>query len=236
MNFYQLLILQFIAHLISDFTFQPERMAIDKNALGFRSKYLKWHIFITFITSWIFSFQLSFVFASFAIAVLHWLEDGVKKYFTDHKGMGKYSFFTDQAIHIIVITAIVFLYNRYFELQPVFNILLSIKFLLIIASLIFCAKPANIFIKEIIRAFEIQPNNAGNDDLPNAGKLIGIIERFLVLIFIIINQFEAVGFLIAAKSILRFKDDNTIKTEYVLVGTMLSFGMAIILGIAINLV
>jgi len=65
--------------------------------------------------------------------------------------------------------------------------------------------------------------------------LIGIIERFLVLTFVILNQFEAVGFLIAAKSILRFKDDNTIKTEYVLIGTMLSFGIAIALGIIINL-
>ena len=44
------------------------------------------------------------------------------------------------------------------------------------------------------------------------------------------------GFLIAAKSILRFKDDNTVKTEYVLVGTMLSFGLAIALGIIINLI
>jgi hypothetical protein len=49
------------------------------------------------------------------------------------------------------------------------------------------------------------------------------------------NQFDAVGFLIAAKSILRFKDDNTLKTEYVLIGTMLSFGIAIACGLLINL-
>ena len=52
---------------------------------------------------------------------------------------------------------------------------------------------------------------------------------------IVLGQFEAVGFLIAAKSILRFKDDNTIKSEYVLIGTMLSFEIAIALGISINL-
>ena len=235
MNFYQLLILQFIAHLISDFTLQPERMAKDKNLLGFKSKSLKWHIFITFITAWILSFQINFVFAALAIAVLHWLEDGIKKYFTNQESKGRYSFFIDQLIHVIIILLVVIIYTRYFELHPVFDILLSVKFLLIIASFIFCTKPANIFIKETFRAFEIHPNNSGNDDLPNAGKLIGIIERFLVLLFIILNQFEAVGFLIAAKSILRFKDDDTIKTEYVLVGTMLSFGIAIVLGIMINL-
>lgn len=235
MNLSQLLILQFIAHLISDFTFQPEKMANDKNTLGFRSKFLKWHIFITFITAWIFSFQFGFVVGAFAIAVLHWLEDGIKKYYANLSGTGKYSFFIDQIIHVIIIGSIVLLYNHFFELNPVFDISLSVRSLLIIASFIFCAKPANIFIKETFKAFDIHPNNSGNDDLPNAGKLIGIIERYLVLLFIILNQFEAVGFLIAAKSILRFKDDNTIKTEYVLVGTMLSFGIAIVLGIMINL-
>lgn len=69
-----------------------------------------------------------------------------------------------------------------------------------------------------------------NDDLPNAGKLIGITERFLILTFIFLKQFEAIGFLLAAKSILRYKNDddnNTIKTEYLLIGTLLSFGLAL---------
>jgi hypothetical protein len=83
------------------------------------------------------------------------------------------------------------------------NLAVIAKHLLIITGYILCTKPANIFIKEVIIAFEVRVNNTGKDDLPNAGKLIGIIERFLVLTFIILNQFEAVGFLIAAKSILR---------------------------------
>jgi hypothetical protein len=49
----------------------------------------------------------------------------------------------------------------------------------------------------------------------------------MVLVFVLIGQFSAVGFLIAAKSILRFKDGDLIKTEYVLIGTMLSFSIAI---------
>ena len=235
MDIYQLLILQIIAHLISDFTLQPERMANDKNNLGFNSKLLKWHILITFITAWLFSLQVNFVFGALAIAVFHWVEDGIKKYIKDNSTFGRYSFFIDQAIHLVIIVSVVFLYNNYFELNPLINITLNVKTLLIIGCYIFIAKPSNIIIKETLTAFNIQANNSGNDDLPNAGKLIGIIERFLVLAFVILNQFEAVGFLIAAKSILRFKDDNTIKTEYVLIGTMLSFGIAIALGIAVNL-
>lgn len=235
MNLNQLLILQLIAHFISDFTFQPERMANDKNNLGFKSKSLKWHILITFITAWLFSFQVNFVFGALAIAILHWVEDGIKKYMKDNNTTGRYSFFIDQIIHLTVIISVVLLYNSYFQLNPVFDVTLSVKSLLIIGCYIFSTKPSNIIIKETFKAFNIQTSSFGNDDLPNAGKLIGIIERFLVLTFVILNQFEAVGFLIAAKSILRFKDDNTIKTEYVLIGTMLSFGIAIALGIIINL-
>ena len=39
------------------------------------------------------------------------------------------------------------------------------------------------------------------------------------------------AFVIAAKSILRFKDSDTDRTEYVLVGTLLSFGIAIAVGL-----
>lgn len=59
-------------------------------------------------------------------------------------------------------------------------------------------------------------------------------ERFIVLALILVGQFSAVGLIIAAKSILRFRDNK--KNEYVLVGTMLSFGIATILGILISLI
>jgi len=72
--------------------------------------------------------------------------------------------------------------------------------------------------------------------LANAGIWIGRCERILVLTFIIAGQYTALGFLMAAKSILRFtdKDDMTQKkTEYVLVGTLMSFAAAAIVGVII---
>lgn len=41
--------------------------------------------------------------------------------------------------------------------------------------------------------------------------------------------------LIAAKSILRYRSDETLKSEYVLIGTLLSFGIAVIAGIVVNI-
>ncbi len=61
-----------------------------------------------------------------------------------------------------------------------------------------------------------------------------ISERLLALALILIGQYEAVGLIITAKSILRF--NATQKSEYVLVGTFLSFGITTFTGIAINLV
>ena len=69
------------------------------------------------------------------------------------------------------------------------------------------------------------------ENIKNAGALIGNLERILTIIFVIIGQYEAIGFIIAAKSILRFKDTDTAKTEYVLAGTFLSFGIALLCGL-----
>jgi len=69
------------------------------------------------------------------------------------------------------------------------------------------------------------------DSIKNAGALIGNLERILTIIFVIIGQYEAIGFIIAAKSLLRFQETATAKTEYVLAGTFLSFGIAVVCGL-----
>ncbi|OQX76647.1 MAG: hypothetical protein B6D61_08460 [Bacteroidetes bacterium 4484_249] len=230
----QLLILQIVAHLFSDFIFQYDLKAKEKDYLGFKSKFLKWHVLITFGFSWLFSFQLSFIFGALVIALSHWLIDGIKTHLNTNIKLNKYVFFIDQILHLLIIVFVVFLFNKYFEIRPFFNTTFNFKYLLIFTSYLICTKPANIFIKEVFNAFQISFSK--DNDLPNAGKLIGITERLLVLTFILLNQFEAVGFLIAAKSILRFKNDDVQKTEYVLIGTMLSFGIAIALGVIVNIV
>jgi len=51
------------------------------------------------------------------------------------------------------------------------------------------------------------------------------------------GHWEAIGFLIAAKSVFRFGDLKESKerklTEYILIGTLLSFGIAMITGIIV---
>jgi hypothetical protein len=74
-----------------------------------------------------------------------------------------------------------------------------------------------------------------NEGLKEAGKYIGMLERVLILTFVFLNQFSAIGFLVAAKSILRFGDikegTNRKGAEYILIGTMISFTVAIFTGL-----
>ena len=98
-------------------------------------------------------------------------------------------------------------------------------------------RPANFFIQNIFKDAKISiPDGGKEDNLPNAGHVIGNVERMLTLVFVMLGQYEAIGFLLAAKSLLRFRETDTVKSEYVLVGTLLSFGIAILLGVAVKLV
>lgn len=85
--------------------------------------------------------------------------------------------------------------------------------------------------------WDLAEDNA-DDSLKSAGKYIGVLERIFVFGFIILNQWSAIGVLIAAKSVFRFGDLSRAKdrklTEYMLIGSLLSFGLAIVIGLLYN--
>ncbi|QAA82963.1 DUF3307 domain-containing protein [Aequorivita sp. H23M31] len=233
MSVSEFLLLQFIAHLCLDYFFQTDKLAKQKNAIGFKSPFLYWHALTCFILSWLFSLQLSFVLGAAIIAITHFLMDGFKHHLNNSKLFGRYAYFIDQAGHLVIMVIVVLLFKKWYGIEPSIEVSLNLTYLLIITAYLVCLKPANIFIKEVFKATEIQVSS--DNEMPNAGKVIGVLERILTLTFIIVSQYSAVGFLIAAKSILRYRPDETLKTEYVLIGTMLSFGIAVIAGIIINL-
>src|SRR5690606_22226270 len=84
------------------------------------------------------------------------------------------------------------------------------------------ADQENPLLPEIIEETNQEGVKAGEEQelgLASAGKWIGICERILILTFVLMGQYAAIGFLMTAKSILRFseKEANTqLKTEYVL--------------------
>lgn len=76
--------------------------------------------------------------------------------------------------------------------------------------------------------------------MKDAGKWIGIMERILIFSFILLDKFGTIGFLLAAKSVFRFGDlkdtNDQKKTEYIIIGTFLSFMIATLLGITVKFI
>ena len=228
---YKLLILQLLAHLVSDFYLQTEKSCKDKADNAFKSGHLYIHALITFACAWLLSMSFGYWWAALLIAALHLVIDGLKSIFHDMKR----AFFIDQLLHLVVIVVVVCLYNKVATIAlPTW--LPEAKVLLWIVAFVFCLRPANFFIQNIFKEAKISiPDSGKEDNLPNAGHVIGNVERMLTLVFVMLGQFEAIGFLLAAKSLLRFRETDTVKSEYVLVGTLLSFGIAILAGVAVKL-
>ena len=217
--------------MLADFTFQPQTWC-DLKKGKWISKIHFYHAVIVFVCSWVLSFSFSFWWAALLIALFHWIVDLMKSYLFQKKIWQDKLFFIDQILHLAVITGIVYWFLKIRQTDSL--LFISINRIFIVFALIACTKPANIFIKKFMGVNKILPMNERT--LLKAGRIIGSLERVISFVLIAFNQLGAVGFIIAAKSILRFKDLDTAKTEYVLIGSLLSFGIAILFGIAYQLI
>ena len=69
------------------------------------------------------------------------------------------------------------------------------------------------------------------------GRLVGMLERLLIAVLTIGGHFGAIGFVLAAKSIARFKElEKRAFAEYYLLGTLLSCLIALAVGWLVGLV
>lgn len=68
------------------------------------------------------------------------------------------------------------------------------------------------------------------------GRLIGVLERALALTLVLLGQYGALGLLIAAKALARFRalEDRDF-AEYFLIGTLASLLQALLVGVGVKL-
>lgn len=221
-----------LAHLIGDFLLQPTSWVKDKETKKHRSVYLYLHTLLHFILAWILVGEIAFGWFALGLAISHGFIDLLKLHFQNKKTQRVW-FSVDQILHLVFIIAVTLIYNN----TTVDFTSFGNQFWITITGFILLTKPTSIIIKNIISIWT--PENKTNDDsLQNAGNYIGILERLFVFCFILTGHFEAIGFLLAAKSIFRFGDLKEAKdrklTEYVLIGTLLSFGIALLIGILVQ--
>ena len=224
-----------IAHIIGDFFLQPQKWVKEKEKKKLKSPKLCLHIAIHFILLFIILWDVSLLLPIVIIGVSHFIIDAVKL-LIQKKNTKRLLFFIDQLLHVIVIFIVFYTFSSTKALD--FNNLITQDNLVLVFCLLFLTIPVSIIMRTIFSKWNITKLTKGNESLKDAGKYIGILERILVFIFIVTNHWEAVGFLITAKSVFRFGDLKESKhrklTEYILIGTLISFGIAILIGIIYN--
>ena len=216
-----LLLSLLMAHVIGDFYLQSDKYCKRKEESKLKSPFLYVHSTIIGLLSWAFVPTVDFWVYALLILVTHLMIDAVKSYMCK----GLWPFLADQIAHIVILC---FIAHQY---VPLCHLHISIP--TFVFAILCCLKPTNILIKLILERYKIGETESCKS-MKNAGALIGNLERILTLVFVLIGQYEAVGFIIAAKSVLRFKDTDTAKTEYVLGGTLLSFGIATFAGLMVK--
>jgi len=223
-----------LAHLIGDFLLQPTAWVKDKKKYKIRSKYLYYHIGIHFLLLCILTrFDSTYFITILFIALFHYLIDLMKLYFEKPKYVKEW-FFLDQFLHLITLfCAVNYFYP--FSIKQGIDILYEPQNLALLVSLLFVTYVTAIVQKLLLSKWTKQNHIEGNVNTNYAGKYIGILERLFIFLFVVMNFWSGIGFLLAAKSIFRFGDLRRSKdvalTEYILIGTFLSFGFGIIFGL-----
>jgi hypothetical protein len=235
-----LLLKLLVAHFFSDFIFQRYKWAIDKDKYGVRSWHLYLHIGITAITLFVFLWDLKLWDLVLVISVLHFVIDAAK---STIKKSNIWVFIIDQLLHLVVITAVWLIYTHQFDkFQELFyTVINNPKFWWLLLGYTLLTAPASILIGKMTSKWGYELNDSGQTKgLENAGKWIGITERVIVFTLLIVNQLSVIGFLLAAKSVFRFGDlrdsKDQKKTEYIIIGTFISFLLAIFTGLAVQFV
>ena len=220
-----------LAHIIGDFILQPQKWVLHKETHKNKSKFLYWHILVHFLVLIIIlQFNFNYWLGILIIVISHYIID-VTKLLLKPKFNNRLLFGLDQLAHFLIIALVIKIYIPYnFNFETLFGT----KILLLITAFLCITKVSSIIMKTIISKWDLKEYTE-ESSLEHAGAYIGILERLFVFAFIITNHWEGVGFLIAAKSVFRFGDLSKAKdrklTEYILIGTLLSFGLAIVFGL-----
>jgi hypothetical protein len=200
-------------------------------------------------------FLLTLVFtANWSIAIfltfLHYVTDGIKISLKNAQKIKEtYLYLADQGIHFMTIILIWSINQNIFAevMQSLKLPFLNYNWSVILMGYLIITTPLGYLIGLATQKIQNQTSDLDSPTIKNEGEeisksdknglWIGIFERNIILTFVLLSQYEAIGFLITGKSIIRFSSKNEdIRSEYVLLGTMMSYGITILLGVLIKYV
>ena len=221
-----------LAHILGDFLLQPNSWVKAKEERKAFAWQLYAHVSIHGLLSLLFLYDINSWKLIASITLSHLIIDYIKLKFQTEDSKITW-FIIDQILHLTTIFLLVAYWQN--SEKELFEFLLSDSFIILATAVLFLTKPVSIILGVLTKPWSEAISNEREKSLRYAGKYIGFIERLLVFVFICTNHFEAVGFLLASKSVFRFGDLKESKerklTEYILIGTLLSFGIAILVGL-----
>ncbi|MGN0350847.1 MAG: DUF3307 domain-containing protein [Roseburia sp.] len=234
-----------LGHIIGDFYVQTDKIAEKKkNSI----KYMLVHCLIYTIVMGIGFYILSrgigktLIISSF-IFLSHLIIDLIKR--KCDKKLVKYEymvFLIDQALHIMVLLLCVYIVRQQCCFQMKNELMINgmnVRNCIVVAlAVLVCWKPAAIFVSLVFKIIPETIEQANqtmkvNENIETEGvkigSWIGILEREIILMLGLMGQFGAIGFVLTAKSLARFKQlENKSFAEKYLVGTLLSAFIAIL--------
>lgn len=230
------------AHFIGDFLLQTEKEANNKSNIFVLLK----HAFIVSIVSYVVCGAWTIWQIPGIIFITHAFFDFIKTIF---KKKTAFIFLLDQTAHLIVLIILAVIISAGDAVSLFWINLLGnsiVKLLIVLTGCIAVVKTGSILIGMAVEPFleQIEKNYVDkkqqeeqiNRGLTNGGSVIGQLERGLIFIFILLGHPEAIGFLIAAKSIFRFgeikESKHRMEAEYIIIGTLMSFGYGILISYA----
>jgi hypothetical protein len=229
-----LLVRMVLAHFIADFWLQGSRGISQRREKKWKCSWLYIHGVIAAVLVYLFSFQWNNWWLPLVVLTTHVMIDGLKARRPDTPNL----FVLDQLAHIGVIIAcwsyIIYPCPTWSGLRAYVD---RLDLWLVVLCYIVVIWPVGSLIGRITKRWRKPAGNhsgqASVEDSDEGGLYIGRLERFLILTLILMNRFEAIAFLIAAKSVFRFSELHA-RAEYVIIGSLFSFAAALLAGIGLR--
>lgn len=248
-----LLVLLATGHVLGDFLFQTRRMVERKPeiaALGSHAGVVliaHWILVLPFLR-WSLGEFLGVLGLLVLLGALHALIDVGKVRLKDRlEGHSVGLFLGDQLAHGVSIVGVWMLWRLWLSeggevqvgpLAPDSLWLLTAS-ALVVGVYVLNGNGAATLIKLFLSRFPVLEQggtDASRTDVERMGRMIGILERMLVLSLVLLAQWQAIGWIFAGKTVARFRElDNRAFSEYYLIGTLSSLLFATATGAVIRL-
>lgn len=237
-----ILLILIIAHLLLDFTFQTSKLA-ERKRTSFKHLFI--HGIIYFIgmslTCLMFLNAKSALISIAILSLSHFAIDYIRqnvemKYKSDVR---QFLFFIlDQLLHLIIIIATYKVLNLSENVSQIYSSISNYKYftntVLYILLFVSIWDPVAVFIKKIF-CHILSANAPMEQDELQMGNIIGKLERVIISVLILLNQYGAVGFVLTAKSIARYKQlEKKEFAEKYLVGTLSSILISLVVTVIVK--